>query len=300
MPLIGVGLFYAQGYFHQRLDDSGMQQEDYIDVNPSQLPLVRAIGSDGQPVTVSVETRTGVIHAKVWLLSAGRCRLLLLDSDVPGNATEDRELTARLYHGDDRVQIRQELLLGVGGTRALEALGFQPGVLHLNEGHSAFASLEMVRRLMSDNGLEFDEAIRRVAQQSVFTTHTPVPARHDRFAPDLLEKHLGPPRDALATSPEQLLSLGRVEPGSHKEAFCMTVLVLKTSRRANGVSPRYGQVSRRMWSALGPQSRCPKPLTKRRSFRIECDIGVLPAHFVGENEQDVRPVRRFARETRNH
>jgi len=252
VPLVGVGLFYTQGYFRQRLDASGMQQEDYLDINSSQLPLVPAIDDDGQRVTVSVETRTGVIRAKVWKLTVGRCTLLLLDSDVQGNAVEDRELTARLYHGDNRVRIRQELLLGVGGMRALVALGIEPGVVHLNEGHSAFAPLEMVRQSMTVDGLSFDEATRRVIRQSVFTTHTPVPTGHDRFAPDLLEEHLGPLRDALAISPDHLLSLGRVNPDNGSETFCMTVLALKMSRRANAVSSLHGHVSRRMWANLWP------------------------------------------------
>jgi starch phosphorylase len=252
VPLIGVGLFYTQGYFRQRIDPTGMQQEDYIDVNSSQLPVVPTIGSDGQPITVSVETRTGVIYAKVWQLTVGRCKLLLLDSDVPGNAQEDRELTARLYDGDNRVRIRQELLLGVGGMRALYALGIEPGVVHLNEGHSAFAPLEMVRQRMADDGLDFAEASRRVVQQSVFTTHTPVPAGHDRFPAELLEEHLGPLRDAIAIEPKHLLSLGQENPEDHDESFCMTVLALKMSSRANAVSSLHGHVSRRMWAGLWP------------------------------------------------
>jgi glycogen phosphorylase len=253
VPLVGVGLFYTQGYFRQRLDASGLQCETNLDVNSSQLPLVPAIGKDGQVVTVTVETRTGTIHAKVWKLAVGRCTLLLLDSDVPGSAAEDRELTARLYGGDHRVRIRQELLLGVGGLRALHAMGIDPSVLHLNEGHSAFAPLEMVRVLMNDDGLSFDDAIRQVARHTVFTTHTPVPAGHDRFSPELLDEHLGPLGDSLGISREQLLSLGRVDPDNIHESFCMTVLALKLSRRANAVSSLHGDVSRRMWHCLWPQ-----------------------------------------------
>ena len=252
VPLIGVGLFYTQGYFRQKLDETGWQQENYIDVNTSQLPLVPTFTSDGQPLTVSVETRTGVIQAKVWRLTIGRCTLFLLDSDVPGNAKEDRDLTARLYYGDNRVRIRQELMLGVGGLRALKALGIEPGVLHLNEGHSAFAPLEMIRWLMSEDGQSFEEAARIVSRQTVFTTHTPVPAGHDRFPADLLEEHLGPLRDALEISQEHLLSLGRVDPHNHGELFCMTVIALKLSRKANGVSALHGDVSRRMWTHLWP------------------------------------------------
>ncbi|MEQ8786985.1 MAG: alpha-glucan family phosphorylase [Pirellulaceae bacterium] len=252
VPLVGIGLFYDQGYFRQRLDMERWQQEEYMDLNVSQLPLQPAIGAGGEPVCVQIETRTGVIQAAVWELTAGRVRLLLLDSDVEGNLAEDRELTARLYGGDTRVRIRQELLLGVGGVRAMKAMGITPGVLHLNEGHSAFAGLELVRQRMHSEGLDFQTASHEVARQSCFTTHTPVPAGHDRFDADLIEEHLGPLRDGLGISPEHLLSLGRVEPNNDSELFCMTVLALKLSRKANAVSSLHGRVSRQMWSSLWP------------------------------------------------
>src|SRR5207248_10723128 len=155
-----------------------------------------------RPVAVQTETRSGAIRAKVWRLKVGRCDLLLLDSNVEGNAPEDRELTSRLYGGDGRVRIRQELLLGVGGFRALKALGITPGVLHMNEGHSAFAVLEAIRSRMQDEGVGFDEAVSRVSREVVFTTHTPVPAGHDRFGADLIEEHLGPLREAMGLSHE--------------------------------------------------------------------------------------------------
>jgi starch phosphorylase len=181
--------------------------------------------------------------------------LLLLDSNVDGNSPEDRQLTSRLYGGDSRVRIRQELLLGVGGARALAALGVSPGVVHLNEGHSAFAALELVRRRMEVEGIDMGEALRRVAAQVVFTTHTPVPAGHDRFSPHLVEEHLGPLRDALGLSYEGLLGFGRVNPHDHGEEFCMTVLALKSCRRANAVSSLHGYVSRSMWMPLYPGLR---------------------------------------------
>jgi starch phosphorylase len=223
-------LYYDQGYFRQRLDRDGWQHEDYIDVDHRSLPIRPAL-SQGVPVTISVETRTGTIAARVWQLSVGRNTLLLLDSNVEGNQPEDRELTARLYGGDDRVRIRQELLLGVGGVRALTALGIAPGVLHLNEGHSAFAPLELVRQRMAIEGVDAWEALRRVSAQVVFTTHTPVPAGHNR---------------------ERFLGLGRVNTSDSNESFCMTVLALKSCHRANAVSSLHGQVSRAMWSALYP------------------------------------------------
>src|ERR1051326_6455496 len=176
IPLVGIGLFYGQGYFRQRLDQGGWQREEYLETDVNQLPMEVAIGKDGRPVVVEIETRSGLLQAKVWRVKVGRRDLLLLDSDVEGNAPEDRELTARLYGGDLRVRIRQELLLGVGGVRALRALNISPGVLHLNEGHSAFAGLELIRERMVREALSFEGSLKRVVRQTVFTTHTPVAA----------------------------------------------------------------------------------------------------------------------------
>ena len=251
IPLVGVGLFYRQGYFRQRLDRDGWQREEYIENEVSQLPMEAAIGKNGRPVVVQVDTRHGSIRAKVWRVKVGRCELFLLDSDVEGNQPEDRELTSRLYGGDGRVRVHQELMLGVGGLRALRALGITPGVLHLNEGHSGFAVLEAIRMRMEDEGIGFDKAAPRVSRQVVFTTHTPVPAGHDRFDADLIEEHLGPLREGLGLTKEQFMALGRETPESD-ERFCMTVLGLKLSRRANAVSSLHGEVSRAMWTGLTP------------------------------------------------
>ncbi|MEO8071496.1 MAG: alpha-glucan family phosphorylase, partial [Acidobacteriota bacterium] len=210
IPLVAVGLFYNQGYFKQRLDIDGLQQEDYLETDETILPIRPATTKDGTPVRVSIDTRTGPIAVRVWRVEVGRTSLLLLDSDVDGNRPEDRELTARLYGGDERVRIRQELLLGVGGVRALRALGISPGAAHLNEGHSAFAALELVRVRMESEGIDAAEAMRRVAAHVVFTTHTPVPAGHDRFSAGLIEEHLGPLREALGLSLDDLMAVGRV------------------------------------------------------------------------------------------
>jgi starch phosphorylase len=252
IPLLAVGLFYDQGYFKQQLDIDGYQHEEYLQNRVDNLPIEPAIGADGHPIQVSIDTRSGPIHAKVWKMAVGRVNLYLLDSNVEGNKPEDRQLTARLYGGDTRVRIRQELVLGVGGVRAVRALGVVPGVYHLNEGHSVFATLEAVRGRVERDGYAFDDAVRQVARQTVFTTHTPVPAGHDRFDGGLVEEHLGPMRDALGISHEQLMGLGRVEPHNHGEPFCMTVLGLKLSRRANAVSALHGHVSRKMWANLWP------------------------------------------------
>jgi starch phosphorylase len=252
IPLIGIGLFYGQGYFRQRLDEKGWQQEEYLQTEVNYLAMEPAIGKNGEPVSVQIDTRNGSIRAKVWRVKVGRVDLLLLDSDVTGNAPEDRELTSRLYGGDRRVRIRQELLLGVGGVRALKAMGVTPSVLHLNEGHSGFAVLEAIRARMEEEGMSFDEAVPRVSREVCFTTHTPVPAGHDRFSHDLIEEHLGPLREQLGIGLDRLMAIGREDAHNHSEDFCMTVLGLKLSRRANAVSALHGEVSRNMWTGLYP------------------------------------------------
>src|ERR1700728_1253465 len=252
IPLIGIGLFYGQGYFRQYLDEKGWQQEEYLRTDVDQLPMELAIGKKGEPVVVEIQTRGGSIRAKVWRVQVGRCTLLLLDSNVTGNAPEDLELTSRLYGGDGRTRIRQQLLLGIGGYRALKAMAISPGVLHLNEGHSGFAVLEAIRDRMHEEGLDFDTAARQIPREVIFTTHTPVPAGHDRFHADLIEEHLGPLREQLGISSERLMGFGREHPEDSHEPFCMTVLGLLLSRRANAVSSLHGEVSRAMWKGLYP------------------------------------------------
>lgn len=252
VPLVAIGLFYDQGYFKQHLDSNGMQMEEYVDTKVETQPMEPALDKAGKPIMVAVDTLDGQLLAKVWLMHVGRIKLYLLDCDVEGNPPEDRELTSRLYGGDVRTRIRQELVLGVGGVKALRALDITPGVYHLNEGHSAFAPLEVMRDRIHDDGMTFDDALRDVAQHTVFTTHTPVPAGHDRFDGALVEEHLGPLRKELGITYEQLMGLGRVEPQNESESFCMTVIGLKLSRRANAVSSLHGHVSRRMWAHLWP------------------------------------------------
>jgi glycogen phosphorylase len=254
IPLVGIGLFYGQGYFLQRLDQKGWQREEYLATDINQLPMQPAIGTNGEPVVVEIQTRSGSIRAKVWRVKVGRCDLLLLDSNVAGNAPEDLELTSRLYGGDGRTRIRQELLLGVGGYRALRAMGITPGVLHLNEGHSAFAVFEAIRTGMEEEGMDFSTAASQVTREVVFTTHTPVPAGHDRFDAELIEEHLGPLRKHLGLTEENLMGFGREYPTDQTETFCMTVLGLKLSRRANAVSSLHGEVSRAMWRKLYPRT----------------------------------------------
>lgn len=252
IPLIGIGLLYQQGYFNQRLNHDGWQEEDYVDLDIARLPFKPVLDQQGEHLVVRIDTKTTPLHARVWQLQVGRVRLMLLDSNVQSNSAEDRELTNRLYGGDNRLRIRQEVLLGIGGARILQALNIHPGVLHLNEGHSSFAILEEIRRIMEYDQIPFHRALRRVSLYTVFTTHTPVAAGHDRFAADLIEDHLGIFREKLGLSHDEFMALGRVNPDNHTETFCMTVLAIKGSRRANGVSAIHGTVSRLMWKDLWP------------------------------------------------
>ena len=252
LPLIAIGLFYDQGYFRQRLSEEGAQIDDYVHNDPASLPMEPARTTQGEPVRIQLETRSGILHGRVWRIKVGRCTMLLIDSNVPENTEADRALTARLYGGDGHTRIRQELLLGVGGVRAMAQMGIDPGVFHLNEGHSAFATLEAVRVRMVQDGMDFEDAAREVAVRTVFTTHTPVPAGHDRFAPELVEETLGPLRESLELSEEELMDLGHIPEDEYQGLFNMTALAMKLSRFANGVSALHGRISRHMWQKVWP------------------------------------------------
>ncbi len=252
VPLVAVGLFYHEGYFSQLIDQDGWQREVYSQVSKDKLPIRLVKLADEEPVVVSVDTRHGPIYAQAWQVDVGRVKLFLLDVNIEQNSLEDRKLTARLYGGDSRTRIRQEIILGIGGVRLLTALGYSPHCVHMNEGHSAFAPLEFIRLRMQEDGYSFDEALRETAAMCAFTTHTPVPAGHDRFDWDLIDEHLGPLGDQMGIGAGGLMGLGRIDPNNHHEPFCMTVLAFKCSRRANAVSNLHGVVSRRMWASLWP------------------------------------------------
>ena len=252
IPLVAIGLFYQEGYFSQTVSPAGWQEETYPPSDPQDLPMQVALDTEGKPVVVSVQTRGETIYARVWKVGVGRISLYLLDTNVPQNSEACRLITSRLYGGDKKIRIRQELVLGVGGMKALIAMGIWPRVIHMNEGHSAFAPLEMIRRRMKDDGLSFDDALRETASIGVFTTHTPVAAGHDRFDNGLVDEHLGPLREELGLDHHGMMALGRVNPSDHNEEFCMTVLAFNCSRRANGVSNLHGVVSRKMWRCLWP------------------------------------------------
>jgi starch phosphorylase len=252
VPLVAVGLFYNQGYFAQTIDENGWQKEQYNLLEVDTVPAKEVKDTNGKPVIVCVETRSGNLYARIIQISVGRIPLYLLDADIEQNTEENRQLTARLYGGDHRMRIRQEMLLGIGGMRALNAIGLYPRVIHMNEGHSAFAPLEVIRHRMHNDGMSFDEAMRETRNMCVFTTHTPVAAGHDRFDAGVLVEHLGPIAQQLGLDDFGILGLGRVDPQNSGELFCMTVLAFKTSKRANAVSNLHGVVSRRMWSNLWP------------------------------------------------
>jgi starch phosphorylase len=255
LPLVAVGLFYRESYFRQRIGRDGWQHAEYVRSAAELLPAQPALTPAGKPIVIEVPLSKESLLAKVWEIAVGRNKLLLLDTDVDGNSEENRQLAARLYFGDQRVRIRQELLLGVGGIRALRAAGIHWGGLHLNEGHSAFATLEYTRFLMEQTGADFRTAAQEVAQNTVFTTHTPVDAGHDRFPPELVDDHLEPLRRSLGLSQHEFLGLGRIRPEDHREALCMTVLAFKMSRYANGVSALHGRITRKSWQVLWPHHR---------------------------------------------
>ena len=249
VPLVGVGLFYRHGYFRQGLDPDGWQTESYLPNDPERMGLVLERGEDGAPLEVEVEMPDVVVRARIWRLAVGRVPLYLLDTDVAGATEGARAITGTLYGGDRERRIRQELLLGVGGARALAALGLTPRVFHLNEGHSAFVSMERLRAMVAE-GADRDAAFRAVRDSTVFTTHTPVPAGNEVFDPALVLRYLGPLRSALGLSEEELLAMGRAS--ADDAGFGMTPLALRTSRFANGVSKLHGEVAREMWQALWP------------------------------------------------
>ncbi len=252
IPLVGVGLLYANGYFHQWVDKDGLQQERYEANIVDSLPIKPALTPEGKGVSFTIESPSHPLHVKVWQVQVGRVRLFLMDTDVPENTEEDRRLTDRLYGGDHEKRLRQEIVLGIGGLRALRLAGIRPTVMHLNEGHCAFALLERARERVEEDGLDFHRAWVSTIRQSCFTTHTPVPAGHDRFGADLMERHLGWLREKLRLDHVGFMGLGRVNPADEGETFCMTVLCLKGSSKHNGVSNLHGRVSREMWQGLWP------------------------------------------------
>ncbi|TCW61483.1 alpha-glucan family phosphorylase [Treponema sp. J25] len=252
LPLVGVGLLYRQGYFKQYLNADGFQQESYPENDWYNMPVERKLKKDGKPLLISVDLAGRVTLAQIWEVKVGRNSIYLLDTNIEENAPDLRDITATLYGGDRETRIRQEILLGVGGIRALRALGINPAVAHMNEGHSAFLGLERIRELMEQEGLTFYEAKEALWPTNVFTTHTPVPAGNERFSIDLMEKYFRSWAEHMGLSWKEFLALGRENPDNEGEQFCMTVLALRLSAYCNGVARLHGRVSREMWKGLWP------------------------------------------------
>ena len=243
---------YPLGYFHQRLSVDGRQEAVYEHLDRAEAPIVEAHTPEGQQCLVAVPVGDRQIYVTVWHVKVGRSVLYLMDTDVEENAPWDQELSARLYGGDQETRILQEIVLGIGGIRVLRALGIAPTVWHLNEGHAAFVTIERLREFMA-NGNTFDEAVAEIRRTTVFTTHTPVPAGHDAFPFHLVEKYLSNYWGQIGLDRDRFLALGaHREPWG--EVFHMTVLALGMAGKCNGVSKTHGEISRRMWQRLWPDT----------------------------------------------
>jgi starch phosphorylase len=254
IPLVAVGLLYQEGYFQQYLNNDGWQMESYPVNSFDSLPMTQIVGTDGIPIKVNVRLKDRLAHIAVWKVMVGRIPLYLLDTDLDENPPDIRATTSQLYGGDREMRIRQEIVLGVGGVRALRAMGITPTVIHMNEGHSAFSALERINLLRQDHDLSFDAAREVVRSSTVFTTHTPVPAGNDTFAPDLARGYFEDYAKELGISWPVLLGYGRVNPRDDNEPFGVTPLSLRLSAHANGVSKLHGLVSRAMWQDIWPRT----------------------------------------------
>ena len=254
LPLIAVGLLYRYGYFRQRLRNDGWQEEHYGETHPNYLALTLVNDDDGKPLQIQVLIRERNVLAQVWRAEVGRVKLYLLDTNLPENDETDRWVTGHLYGGDRETRIVQEMLLGIGGVRLLRRLGVKPHVFHLNEGHSAFLTIELAREVIQFESRTWDEAVEIVRRQCVFTTHTPVAAGNDEFDAALVTRVFGPTyaRD-LGLTADQFLGLGRVEPNNNSERFGLTPLAIRMCRSTNGVSRKHGEVSRALWQKLWPE-----------------------------------------------
>jgi starch phosphorylase len=251
IPMVGVGLMYQRGYFHQRIDASGYQHEYWYPTGPDRRPTAKITGEDDEPLCVTVPVWGESVTVHVWRVEVGRIPLFLLDTEVQANSSRQRFITARLYEGNHQIRLAQYALLGVGGVRVLHALGIEPSVIHMNEGHPATAPLEMVRRLVR-KGAAFKEACDRVRGKVVFTTHTPVPAGNETYSRDEFSAVFREVAPALGTDMEGILRLGRIHPDDPNEPPGMTALAIRMSRSVNGVSRIHGGIAKRMWQDLFP------------------------------------------------
>ncbi|MAY06268.1 MAG: alpha-glucan phosphorylase [Verrucomicrobiales bacterium] len=242
----GITLFYREGYFQQSINQENWQTEYYNQLNPKNLPMDPVLNKQGEPLVCNVDIASDTVYFRSWRINVGRCPLYLLDTNLPENKPHYRDLTLRVYGGDSTTRIQQEILLGVGGVKLMRALEIQPSVFHMNEGHAAFLSFELIKEKLI-NGQSFEAAMKETRSECIFTTHTPVPAGHDRFDSELMRYALSSYEKHLNLSHEELMGLGRLDSDDTEETFCMTVLALNTSKHANGVSELHGSVSREMW-----------------------------------------------------
>jgi starch phosphorylase len=252
IPLVGIGLMYQKGYFRQYLNTDGWQQEHYLDNDFHNMPLTLVRKEGDHPLTVTMQFPERTVTAQIWRLEVGRVTLFLLDTNLSVNAPQDRVITQALYGGDLEMRICQEIVLGIGGIKALFAMGLDPSVCHMNEGHAAFMALERVRKLRSTYQLTFDEAMEAARASNVFTVHTPVAAGSDEFPVEMIDKYFGDYYGKLGINRERFLALGRVRGDDDRETFKMPVLAIRTSTYRNGVSQLHGQVSRKIWRGLWP------------------------------------------------
>ena len=252
LPLSGVSMMYREGYFRQYLNSDGWQQERYPENDFFNLPLIAEEDGNGNPILVPAPLPGRDVLLRIWRLQVGRIPLYLLDANIPQNRPEDRNITAQLYGGDTHMRIQQEIILGIGGLRALRALGKEPTVCHMNEGHAAFVGLERIRLLMLEKKIDFATAAEAVKAGTCFTTHTPVPAGNDAFPPAMIDQYLGNYIGQLGIDRQQFFALGRQHPENDAEPFGMTVLAIKLANTSNGVSKLHGVVSRKMWTDIWP------------------------------------------------
>jgi len=250
LPLVGIGLLYQVGYFYQYLNADGWQGELYPRIDFYNMPLQLQRDESGNPLYVQVDYPTGKVSAQIWKVQVGRVALLLLDTCVPINTAEDRQITTELYGGDTETRIRQEIMLGIGGIRALKALGIKPAVFHMNEGHSAFLAIERIRDAINDYHLSYEDALELTRSSNIFTTHTPVPAGIDKFSPQLIDKYFAEYYNHLKITKNDFLSLGRSDPMDKGENFSMAVFAIRLASYINGVSLLHGYISRKIWREL--------------------------------------------------
>jgi len=252
VPLVGLGLLYQKGYFRQYLNIDGWQQEVYLENDFYNMPIELVRKDSGRPLTISVDYPGRCVLAQIWCVYIGRVKLYLLDTNIPANSPADRMITSSLYGGDRELRIRQEIMLGIGGLKALSAMGINPTVCHMNEGHAAFMALERIRELRNSQNMTFDEAAEATKAGNVFTMHTPVKAGLDEFPVELMDKYFGSFFPHLGINRKKFLALGRILPDDDNEPFKMPVLAMRISSYINGVSKLHGQISREMWGGLWP------------------------------------------------